>query len=53
MTMYFISYLGFVGWHSKTPIYKQWEESIKYKSPIYDMPGERITTTPYNAIIIG
>ncbi|XP_019890774.2 uncharacterized protein LOC101887438 [Musca domestica] len=44
---------AFVGWHTKQPIYKQWEESIKYKSPIYDMPGERITTTPYNAIIIG
>ncbi|XP_061395846.1 uncharacterized protein LOC133331466 [Musca vetustissima] len=44
---------AFVGWHTKQPIYKQWEESIKYKSPIYDMPGERITDTPYNAIIIG
>ncbi|XP_075162002.1 uncharacterized protein LOC142234716 [Haematobia irritans] len=44
---------GFVGWHYKNPPYKQWEESIRYKSPIHDMPGERITTTPYNAIIIG
>ncbi|XP_013109077.2 uncharacterized protein LOC106088213 [Stomoxys calcitrans] len=44
---------AFVGWHDKTPTYKQWEESIRYKSPVYDMPGERITTSPYNAIIIG
>lgn len=45
--------LGFVGWQTKSPSYKQWEESMKYISPIYDMPGEKITATPYNAIIIG
>ncbi|XP_065362435.1 uncharacterized protein LOC135955933 [Calliphora vicina] len=44
---------GFVGWQSKQPNYKQWENSMKYVSPLYDMPGEKITTTPYNAIIIG
>ncbi|KAI8120906.1 hypothetical protein CVS40_8004 [Lucilia cuprina] len=43
---------GFVGWQSKQPSYKQWENSMKYISPMYDMPGEKITATPYNAIII-
>ncbi|KAM7355948.1 uncharacterized protein ACRADG_001853 [Cochliomyia hominivorax] len=44
---------GFVGWQTRSPSYRQWENSMKYISPIYDMPGEKITAIPYNAIIIG
>ncbi|XP_017127220.2 uncharacterized protein LOC108145990 [Drosophila elegans] len=44
------SSIGFVG-ISKN--YKKLERSMQYVSPTYSMPGPRVTTVPYNNIIIG
>lgn len=51
------TFAGFVGYtqqqQAQQPSYKKWEDSMKYRSPQYDMPGQRITATSYNTIIIG
>ncbi|KAL9901671.1 uncharacterized protein ACN427_005912 [Glossina fuscipes fuscipes] len=45
---------SFIGWHSSdTTTYKRWEQSMRYTSPLQSMPGPKITSHPYHAIIIG
>ncbi|XP_068148672.1 uncharacterized protein [Drosophila tropicalis] len=45
------SQIGFLGMHSSS--YRKLEQSMQYVSPTYSMPGPRVTTAPYNVIIIG
>ncbi|XP_030386059.1 uncharacterized protein LOC115632909 [Scaptodrosophila lebanonensis] len=44
------SHIGFV---QSTPNYRKLEQSMRYESPTFSMPGPRVTEAPYNVIIIG
>ncbi|KAH8379725.1 hypothetical protein KR009_006818, partial [Drosophila setifemur] len=42
-----------IGFLNVSTNYRKLERSMQYVSPAYSMPGPRITTVPYNTIIIG